>query len=182
MSILFRFLMTLVAAFFRPKMGIDDVSVLRQRVWPIDLDINIHMNNARYLSVMDLGRVDWIIRSGVWKLMRNEGMAPVVGGAMVRYRRSLLPFQNYELRTRLLGWDERWIYVEQAMVRGDGIACVAVQRAGFTKGGRLVTPVELAQKLHYKGPDIPAPEWVANWNQGEAEFVREAERYCSMNR
>jgi acyl-CoA thioesterase FadM len=179
MSILFRFLVTLIAAFFRPRMRIDDISVLKQRVWPIDLDFNVHMNNARYLSVMDLGRVDWIIRSGAWKLMKREGMAPVVGGAMVRYRRSLLPFQRYELRTRLLGWDERWIYVEQAMVRQDGLACVAVQRAGFTKGGRLVTPKELADKLNYRGPDIAAPAWVAAWNQGEAEFVREAERALS---
>ena len=28
------------------------------RVWPNDLDTNAHMNNGRYLTLMDLGRFD----------------------------------------------------------------------------------------------------------------------------
>ena len=181
MSILFRFLIELVAGFLRPKLGFDGVSILNGRVWPIDLDINIHMNNARYLSVMDLGRVDFIIRTGVWRLMRYEGLAPVVGGCMVRYRRQLLPFQKYELRTRLIGWDERWAYVEQSMTCKQGIACLAIQRTGFVKNGKLVTPAELAASLHYHGPDVTPPAWVTAWNESEGEFAREAERFATFS-
>jgi acyl-CoA thioesterase FadM len=172
MSILFRMVWVIISAFFRPPLGLRGVSILKQRVWPTDLDINIHMNNARYLAVMDLGRTDWIIRSGAWRLMHRERMAPIVGGCMVRYRRALQPFQRFTLRTRLLGWDERWLYVEQTMTGRDGIACLALQRAGFTQGGKLVPPAELARMLHYSGPSLPAPDWIARWTETEEIFVR----------
>jgi len=179
MSILLRFLWVVVTGFFREPLGVCGVSRLTQRVWPIDLDINVHMNNARYLAVMDLGRVDWILRSGAWRLMRHERMAPVVGGCMVRFRRSLRPFERFELRTRLLGWDERWLYVEQVMQGRDGIACLAVQRAGFTLAGRLVLPSDLARKLRYQGPPMPAPDWVAGWTAQESAFVHAAEAFAA---
>ena len=177
MAILFRAIWVIIAAFLGRKMDFCGVSLLPQRVWPIDLDINVHMNNARYLSVMDLGRIDWIIRTGAWRLMRYEGMAPVVGGCMVRYRRSLKPFQAYRLRSRLIGWDDKWAYFEQVMESRDGIACLAVQRAGFTQKGKLVPPAEIGAKLSYSGPIMPAPAWVAGWAGQEAEFVRQAEGF-----
>ena len=176
MSIWLRFFWVVIAGFFKKPLDICDVSVLKQIVWLDELDINIHMNNAKYLSVMDLGRTDWIVRTGAWRLMRYEKMAPVVGGVMVRYRRSLRPFQRYHLKTRLLGWDERWLYVEQAMECLDGsLACVAVQRAGFTKAGKLVLPAELAEKLGHRAPLLAAPDWVKGWTESEAAFVKAAE-------
>jgi len=174
MTILFRSLWATVAAFLRDRMTIDQTSLLRRRVWPNDLDINIHMNNSRYLAVMDLGRFDWVIRTGVWRLMSRESMAPIIGGAMVRFRRSLVPFERFELRTRLLGWDERWIYLEHTITGKKGLACIAVVRSGFTKSGKLVPPAELAVKLDYRGPNLPAPDWVADWNATEETFVRKS--------
>jgi len=175
MSIWFRFFWVVISGFFRKPLQASDVSVLHQRVWPDELDINVHMNNAKYLAVMDLGRTDWIVRSGGWKLMRYEKMSPVVGGAMVRYRRSLKLFQSYLLKTRLLGWDERWLYIEQIMQCRDGIACLAVQRTTFTRAGKLVPPAELAAKLGLDPAAMPAPDWTRSWNESEAAFVKSAE-------
>jgi len=176
LSIWLRFFWVVIAGFFKKPLTMEDVSVLQQRVWPDELDINVHMNNAKYLAVMDLGRTDWIVRAGAWKLMRYEKMAPVVGGAMVRYRRSLKLFQPYELRTRLLGWDERWLYIEQIMECKDGgMACLAVQRTTFTKNGKLVPPVELAAKLGHDATAMPAPEWTKSWNESDAAFAKSVE-------
>jgi len=176
MSIWLRFFWVVIAGFFRKPLDVTDVSVLQQLVWPDELDINVHMNNAKYLAVMDLGRTDWIVRAGAWKLMRYEKMAPIVGGVMVRYRRSLKLFQRYELRTRLLGWDERWLYIEQVMECEDGgIACMAVQRTTFTKNGKLVAPVELAAKLGHDATAMPAPDWTRSWGESDAAFARSVE-------
>lgn len=50
-----------------------DVSKVWFRVWPHDLDPSIHMNNGRYLALMDLGRLDLLIRSGLWRaLLKNR--------------------------------------------------------------------------------------------------------------
>jgi acyl-CoA thioesterase FadM len=171
MIMLFRLIWVIIAAFFRPKLGLGGQSRLHLRVWPNDLDINIHMNNARYLAMMDLGRTDWIIRSGAWRLMLHQRMAPIIGGCMVRYRRSLGPFQAYHLDSSLLGWDERWLYVRQSMSDQGGLACLAVQRVGFTRSGRLVPTAELAERLGHCGPAILVPDWVGQWSAAELAFV-----------
>ena len=177
MSIWLRFFWVIISGFFKkPLMSLDDVSILPQRVWLDELDINVHMNNAKYLAVMDLGRTDWIVRSGGWRLMIHEKMSPVVGGAMVRYRRSLHLFQPYLLKTRLLGWDERWLYIEQIMeCRDGGPACLAVQRTTFTRAGKLVPPAELAAKLGQDPTSMPAPDWTRGWGESEAAFVKSVE-------
>ncbi len=176
MSIWLRFFWVVISGFFKKPLDVCDTSILSQHVWLDELDINVHMNNAKYLAVMDLGRTDWIVRTGAWRLMRYEKMSPVVGGAMVRYRRSLQLFQRYYLKTRLLGWDERWLYVEQSMECRDGsLACVAVQRTGFTKNGKLVAPADLAAKLGQDAAAMPAPDWTRGWNDSEAAFVKAAE-------
>ena len=175
MSIWLRFIWVIVSGFFKKSLTLSDVSILPQRVWLDELDINVHMNNAKYLAVMDLGRTDWIVRSGGWRLMIHEKMSPVVGGAMVRYRRSLKLFQRYDLKTRLLGWDDRWLYIEQTMECRDGIACIAVQRTTFTKKGKLVPPQELAGLLGHDAAAMPAPDWTQAWSETDIAMVKAAE-------
>jgi len=40
-------------------------SRLPLRVWPNDLDLFGHMNNGRYLTLMDLGRLQIVMKSGL---------------------------------------------------------------------------------------------------------------------
>jgi hypothetical protein len=47
-----------------------------------------------------------------------------------------------------------------------------VVRTGFTRSGKLVPPAELAVMLDYHGPNLPAPDWAADWNAAEEMFVR----------
>ena len=37
----------------------------RFRVLPHDIDINLHLNNGRYLQLIDLNRAEWLIRTGI---------------------------------------------------------------------------------------------------------------------
>ncbi len=53
----------------------EQTSVLTLRVLPNDLDPSLHMNNGRYLAIMDLGRIDLLIRSGIGP----RGVAQQVG-------------------------------------------------------------------------------------------------------
>lgn len=70
MNLLIRFALTLLAAARRGGLGLPDESHLAMRVWPTDLDVQRHMNNGRYLSLMDLGRMDLLVRSGFWRAAR----------------------------------------------------------------------------------------------------------------
>ena len=42
---------------------------------------------------------------------------PVVAGLSVRYTAQLRLWEKYEVTARVAGWDERWLYMEQTMIR-----------------------------------------------------------------
>lgn len=164
MTLWLRLLRILVAALVGRRIGLFDPSVLRSRVWPTDLDLNVHMNNARYLSLMDLGRTDLIIRTGLHKPMLRGRWQAVIGGATVRYRRPLAPFRRFTLTTRLLFWDDRWLYLEQRIATADGrTACVGLVKAVFLKDGARIPPAKTLAAVGETAPSPPVPEWIAAW-------------------
>ncbi|MBU6418569.1 MAG: acyl-CoA thioesterase [Proteobacteria bacterium] len=171
MNLIFRLLAVILGATWRPKLGMQDVSALNFRVWPLDLDLNLHMTNSRYLALMDLGRTDLILRAGAWPVMRREKLGVVLAGSAMRFRRPLPPFARFNLATRLLGWDERWMYVEQVFTGPEGVACSAVMRAAFTKAGRLVPPGPVLEAAVPGLVKLDAPGWVADWAAVEQAFA-----------
>ena len=89
MNLWLRLLHLIVASFFRARLDPSrDVSRLAFRVWPHDLDTSLHMNNGRYWTIMDLGRADLMIRSGLWRAVLREKWTPVVSAAKIRFRRA----------------------------------------------------------------------------------------------
>lgn len=171
MNLVFRLLYVIFGAWRWPALKASDSSVLKFRVWPLDMDLNLHLTNSRYLALMDLGRTDLILRSGMWKLMKRDRLAVVLGGVAMRFRRSLPPFARFTLTTRLLGWDERWVYVEQIFTGPQGLACSAVLRSTFLKNGKIVEPAQLFTELLPKDAIPRLPDWVADWMAVESEFA-----------
>ncbi len=167
MVLLFRTLWKGLTLRFRSPLEALGSSVLAFRVWPNDLDVNVHMNNGRFLSVMDLGRFDLTFRTGLGKAMLRNRWQPLVGGVTIRYRRSLDPFEAYELHTRLLGWDAKWFLLEQRfMKRGGVLAAEGVVRALFRGREGNVPVAEVLRQMGYAGPDLEAPEAIRRWAVG----------------
>ena len=110
---LLRLWYTLATGLVRPRLGVLDECRVKLRVWPNDLDVNLHMNNSRYLLAMDLGRWDYGLRAGVLQPAFRRRWFPVVGSETLRFRRALDPFQRFELRRALVAWDEKWWWFEQ---------------------------------------------------------------------
>lgn len=89
MNLLVRLALVLLGASRRGRLDLFALSDLPMRVWPTDLDVQMHMNNGRYLSLMDLGRIDLLVRSGFWAEARRRGWFPLVGASAIEYRRPL---------------------------------------------------------------------------------------------
>lgn len=136
------------------------------RVWPTDLDVLRHVNNGVYLSIMDLARVDLLTRSGVAAAVRARGWYPVVVAETITFRRSLTLFQRFDIRTEVIGWDDRSVFLSQDFERSGEVVASAVVRARFLgRGGARVTPLEVLS-LTGSVPTQPAlPEWVSEWAQ-----------------
>lgn len=153
------------------RLGVFDESVITMRVWPSDVDTFGHMNNGRFLTVMDLGRNDLLVRSGaVWTWLRQR-WTPLLGGATIRYKRALRPFVRYQLRTRVLGWDDKWFYFEQRFTRSDQVYAVAIVKALLQGPDGKVPPAELFASIGHNGDSPTLPESVALWLETEMSMM-----------
>ncbi len=140
------------------KIGVLEESRLHLRVLPTDLDIYGHMNNGRYLSIMDLGRIDLIWRTGMGEIAKKKRWFPLAGSIHIQYRKSLRPFQTYVLQTRILGWDKQWFYLEQYFMSGSKEIARGVVRGLFRSRHRSLPTQELLDALGCSevSPIIPA--------------------------
>lgn len=171
MNLIWRLIRVMMVALFGRRIGFMDTSVVRFRVLPNDLDTNLHMNNGRYLTVMDLGRVDLVIRTEFYKVMIARGWFPVLASAMVRFRRPLHLFESYELKTRTLCFDDKWVYLEQRMEAKGHLYAHAVHKTVFRKkGGGSVPTRELVAAAGHSGPWPEVPVFVTDWQRLEGEM------------
>ena len=164
MNLYLRLLKVLLGLPFLRRQGILDVSCLRFRAWPNDLDLNMHINNGRYLTFMDLGRVHLLAQMGLLGSVIRNAWQPILMAAEINFIRAIGPFQRFTLMSRLLTWDEKYFYIEQQFRRGDTLCAVATVRGLFLQRGRRVSPGEVlaALKLDLVPPEMPAV--VRQWN------------------
>lgn len=171
MNLYFRLLRMILTSTRKRDRGLWDTAVTRWRVQLTDLDAVGHMNNAKYLALMDLGRVDMMMRSGLWKQAQDRGWYMVVAAQTIRYRRSLQPRQRFELHTRIIGTDAKAMYMEQAFrVGADLYAHAVVQVRVLRKEGGSVDSTELLETIGEPPHPLELPAWVEDWAKG----VREA--------
>jgi acyl-CoA thioesterase FadM len=141
-----RLLLTLLKALRAPRIAPGEVVELRLCVLPNDLDLNGHMNNGRYLTMVDLALATVFIRSGFARLCLARRWRPMGGGSIVYFRKALTVFQRFTLRFSVTAWDEFWSYCRFEFVR-DG----------------LVRAAEIYPALGFDGPSPPMPEDLLAW-------------------
>jgi acyl-CoA thioesterase FadM len=146
-------------------LGVLDEDCLRLRVWPNDIDLNLHMNNARYLNWMDYGRVHLLARMGMLDHIVRGRWTPLLGAAWMTYRRSLALFESFTLSSRMVCWDERWFYFEQTFSGGDGLAAVGWVKAVLRNPEGNLTPQKVLERIEPGIASPPIPDVIANWNE-----------------
>jgi acyl-CoA thioesterase FadM len=166
MNLFLRLLLLLLTYRFRPRCEPLGPSRKRFIVWPPDLDVLWHVNNGVYLSMLDVARVDMMLRSGMAGPLRKNGIYPVVAAETIRFRRSLQLFQVFEVETRVIGWDEKAFIIQHRFSRRDEPIAEAVVRARFLrrKGGG-VSARELLDLLGKSEPSPALPAWIEAWNR-----------------
>jgi acyl-CoA thioesterase FadM len=110
MSLRLRFVVYLLRALFRSRIGVLESSSIWLRVLPNDIDVR-RLANDRYLAYMDLGRNDLLIRLGVARKL--AGVVPFVHVLSIRFRYPAMLMQRVELRSRVVCWTETAVWVEQ---------------------------------------------------------------------
>ncbi|MGC1204155.1 MAG: acyl-CoA thioesterase [Flavobacteriaceae bacterium] len=151
-----RLLSALIKAKLKPKVNAMETFVIPFRVWITDIDVSI-MNHAAILTIMETGRLDLMIRSNFFKIASKNKWYFPSQALSVQYYRPLKIFQKAELHTRISFIDEKWIYVEQKIVRKEKIVATCLVKSTIKKGRETVPASEIIKLLDIK--NVPSAKY-----------------------
>ncbi|OTB05676.1 hypothetical protein M426DRAFT_10426 [Hypoxylon sp. CI-4A] len=97
----------------------------------MEIDFNMHKSNSSYFADVDIARthlVCTLFAKGI-EQMRGGTAAytgskmPVfglaLGGVSCNFKRELRPYEEFEMWSKILTWDEKWVYIVTHFVRKD---------------------------------------------------------------
>jgi acyl-CoA thioesterase FadM len=168
MHLILRTLLQLFLSRRRPALSIWEPASINLRVLVTDIDIAMHLNNGMYFSVFDLGRFDLMVRSGVWRRMRKRGWSPVAAGETISFRKSLTLGQRYSIETRVIGLDERALYVEHRTVVNGEIYARAFVATRLVSPAGPVSNEDIIAAFGAPPADLVLPDWIHEWRLNNA--------------
>ncbi|MEY1662518.1 acyl-CoA thioesterase [Isoalcanivorax beigongshangi] len=148
-----------------PTHGLFDTVSMDFRVGMFDLDINLHLNNAKYLKFMDRCRLEHAVSTGLLNEMIKARCNAVVANTEVAYVRELRPYQQFTVRTRIMGWDDKYVYYDQRFESQGKLHTHAMLRLVNMYGGKAISP-QAVQEMTGLNQSSPAlPEYVEQWKR-----------------
>jgi hypothetical protein len=124
------------AALFQPV-----ITTTRSPIW--ECDYNFHKSNSTYFSDLDVTRSNimcCLLRDGIKKLNTTpqvvigpDGVPAkgrwgiMLGAVQCSFKKEIGPYEPFEMWSRILCWDRKWIYVVTHFVKKS-----AVKPAGYT--------------------------------------------------
>ncbi|MCG8312439.1 MAG: acyl-CoA thioesterase [Pseudomonadales bacterium] len=154
---MFRFMLLIFVLRVRPTKDMYTPVDRQFRVKPWDLDLNIHLNNAKYLKYLDKGRIEHILRSRPVRKLMSRQYKLIVANTEISYIRSLLPFQKITVSSRVTGWDHKYVYYEQTFTSHGQLYATAIVRLALRKGEKGASPLEVLDQLFQikESPELP---------------------------
>jgi acyl-CoA thioesterase FadM len=158
-----RIIKEIITSKTRPALPPLGTHVSHHRCWPQDLDTYLEMNNGRILTILDIGRTGLGIRTGLVRALRQSGWGLTMAGASVRYRKRIRPFAKFRTVSTCVGWDDKFMYLDQSIWIKDTCAAQALYRAAVTDKSGIIHPDRLLAAMGQTGPAPLLPDWVQNW-------------------
>lgn len=164
---IYRLVSGLIKAKRSSKLTFNDSSVIHFYCRPWDIDMFQELNNGRALTLFDLGRFDLATRTPLMKLLKANNWGLVVAGSTVRYRKRIRMFDKIEMHTKMIGFDDRWVYLSQSMwVKGEPCSS-ALLRTGITSKGKVINPQESQKMMGIENLELERSEWLERWTDSE---------------
>lgn len=129
--------------------------VLDCRVMFTDLDLYLHMNNARYSRSAEYGRLFFALTNGIDVVVKEMGATVVLTAITIRFRRELRLFQKYKLKTRPVYWTNSDVYFEHRFETGPNsfVNCIMYAQMRFVN----VTVPDVIKRI-CNGKEVTSPD------------------------
>jgi len=140
-----------------PRILVHEQAHLWFYIYPFDCDLNGHLTNSKYLAFMDLGRVSFIQQVGLLNTLYQRRCFPVLQSIDMTFIKEIRPGSRLLLKTKLLGLDEKYIYLEQNFLVNDQLHAIARVRGVFIGPKGKLANDELLSLMQDKGnlPILP---------------------------
>lgn len=152
-----------------PALPLLGCHISHHRCWPQDIDPWRELNNGRTLTLYDLGRIPLGQRTGLHDALKRNRWGMTMAGATTRYRRRVRMFERVEMLTRCIGWDAKFIYIEQSMWKDGDCTSHVLQRTAVTSKSGIVPPVQVLAELGQPTQSPALPDWVQAWIAADAD-------------
>jgi len=150
------------SSYFKPFMA----TVSRRfRVGLMDIDFNMHINNARYMVFMERARWDHPVQTRTWDMMLKERLNFIVAGIEMGYIREIRLGKQFDLETRYIGWDDKYFYLEQRFIADGKIHAYGLVKAIFLQQGKKTEPNQVAEILGISQTLDVLPEHMTLWKR-----------------
>ena len=99
--------------------------IISSRTSLLECDYNFHKSNSTYFSDLDISRMHTMMcffKPGLekWrkqaKTERNAKFFVALGGVTCTFKKEIKPYQGFEIWTRILSWDRKWLYLVSHVV------------------------------------------------------------------
>ncbi|OAL70329.1 hypothetical protein A7D00_5295 [Trichophyton violaceum] len=152
----------------------------RTTLW--ETDYNIHKSNSTYFSDLDIARTTLVtsLYSPGLELVKREmnkerdangkqlypgRIAVMLGSVYCTFKKEIKSFEKYEMRTKIAGWDEKWLYILTFFLRfpkrkGEPkvLLAVGVSKYVVKKGRKTVRPENVLRASGLLPPRPPGEE------------------------
>lgn len=96
------------------------------------------MNNASFWTITEMGQMDLLFKSGLFRLCRRYHWSPLVGSQKMVYKKPLKRFERFELKSKLIYRDDKWAYLEQTFLKNDQLIANSLIKVIFrSKDGNV---------------------------------------------
>ncbi|KAE8389575.1 hypothetical protein BDV23DRAFT_157014 [Aspergillus alliaceus] len=116
----------------------------------LECDYNLHKSNSTYFTDLDASRsylLSYLCYDGLAKVDRElaaEGkkgmLAAIIGSVTTSFKKEIRIFQEYEVWSRIITWDRKWLYivthfVQKGSVKPAGYVAASSTRLGLKSSG-----------------------------------------------
>ncbi|RAK71484.1 thioesterase family protein [Aspergillus fijiensis CBS 313.89] len=141
-----------------------------------EIDFNLHKSNSTFYADLDVSRIELLVAlfkdaitplsprrtlassSPYSRRHRRGPLIAALGGVACIFRREIKPYQRYEVVSRVLTWDDKWLYIVSYFVKPGGrhataeipetqILASAMSKYVFKKGRQTMEPDGVLRNL-----------------------------------
>jgi len=149
----------------KPKYAFEDTIISKHSVKLSDIDLYLHVNNAKYLRKYEMARWNFGIETGLTAKLLQHKIKFIVCAAELAYIKELKWNQKFEIHTKFAGNDEKYFYWEQKIISNGKLINHGLFKVLFLGKKGVVPSQEIFSLLDLQISSKELPIFISKWKE-----------------